>query len=770
MFRPAFVLQITLTVAAAAPEAVRFNRDIRPILAEQCLSCHGFDAKHRKADLRLDTPEGATAPRDPLPAITPGQPEQSAAWLRILSDDPDEVMPPPEAHRPPLSPQQKEMIRTWIAGGAAYEPHWAFSPPQSPPVPPEAGHPIDHLLTQGIQKAGLSPAPLAPPATLIRRLSLDLTGLPPSPEEVRDFTAAWQANPDSAWQALTDRLFASPHFGERWARWWLDQARYADSHGYSIDGPRQIWPYRDWVVAAFNKDLPFDQFTIEQLAGDLLPGATENQRIATGFHRNTQINQEGGIDPEQFRIDSVFDRVATTGTVWLGLSVGCAQCHDHKFDPIPQQEFYQLFAFFNQQDEPTLRVHGTNSHIPSLETELKRLPARQAKPSPEEMSAITRWEQSLDDPGRRQLPDPVRKALRTPAADRSPQHWQSLAATAQPDGPTTTGLRRRAEIETELSRIPTTMVLAERSQPRPTHILIKGDFTRPGPAVSPGTPGILPPLEPRGPSPDRLDLARWIVSSANPLTARVIANRIWIACFGRGLVESDNDFGTQGSPPSHPELLDFLATQFTGHHWSFRHVLRLIVSSHAYRQSSHTSPQQRERDPLNASFARQLRLRLDAELVRDHALSASGLLHRTIGGPPVYPPIPDGVMNLGQSRHPWPVSTEPDRYRRGLYTFLFRATPPPSLAVFDAPDGFTTCTRRLRSNTPLQALTLMNDASFVECAQALAAIIRTSGITEAFLRCTARSPSDAELAILTPLDPFTAARTLLNMDETITRE
>ncbi|MFN5961849.1 MAG: DUF1553 domain-containing protein [Verrucomicrobiota bacterium] len=386
------------------------------------------------------------------------------------------------------------------------------------------------------------------------------------------------------------------------------------------------------------------------------------------------------------------------------------------------------------------------------------------------MSAITEWEQSLDDPARRQLPDPVRKALRTPAAERSPQHWQSLAATAQPDGLTTTGLRRRAEIETELNRIPTTMVLAERSQPRPTHILIKGDFTRPGPAVSPGTPGILPPLQPRGTAPDRLDLARWIVNPANPLTARVIANRIWIACFGRGLVESDNDFGTQGSPPSHPELLDFLATQFTGHHWNFRHVLRLIVSSHAYRQSSRTSPQQRERDPLNASFARQLRLRLDAELVRDHALSASGLLHRTIGGPPVYPPIPDGVMNLGQSRHPWPVSTGPDRYRRGLYTFLFRATPPPSLAVFDAPEGFTTCTRRLRSNTPLQALTLMNDASFVECAQALASIIRTAGITEAFLRCTARTPSDAELAILTPLEPFTAARTLLNMDETITRE
>ena len=770
MFRPAFVMQITLAIAAAAPEAVRFNREIRPILAEQCLSCHGFDAKHRKADLRLDTPEGATAPRDPLPAITPGQPEQSAAWLRIISDDPDEVMPPPEAHRPPLSPQQKELIRTWIAEGARYEPHWAFSPPQSPPVPPDAGHLIDHLLAPGIQKAGLSTAPAAPPATLIRRLSLDLTGLPPSPEEVRDFTAAWQANPESAWQALTDRLFASPHFGERWARWWLDQARYADSHGYSIDGPRQIWPYRDWVVNAFNKDLPFDQFTIEQLAGDLLPDATESQRVATGFHRNTQINQEGGIDPEQFRIDSVFDRVATTGTVWLGLSVGCAQCHDHKFDPIPQQEFYQLFAFFNQQDEPTLRVHGGNPHLPALEEELKRLPARQSKPSPKEMSAITEWEQSLDDPARRRLPDPVRKALRTPAAERSPQHWQSLAATAQPDGPTTTGLRRRAEIETELNRIPTTMVLAERSQPRPTHILIKGDFTRPGPAVSPGTPGILPPLQPRGTAPDRLDLARWIVSPANPLTARVIANRIWIACFGRGLVESDNDFGTQGSPPSHPELLDFLATQFTGHHWNFRHVLRLIVSSHAYRQSSRTSPQQRERDPLNASFARQLRLRLDAELVRDHALSASGLLHRTIGGPPVYPPIPDGVMNLGQSRHPWPVSTGPDRYRRGLYTFLFRATPPPSLAVFDAPEGFTTCTRRLRSNTPLQALTLMNDASFVECAQALASIIRTAGITEAFLRCTARTPSDAELAILTPLEPFTAARTLLNMDETITRE
>ena len=587
---------------------------------------------------------------------------------------------------------------------------------------------------------------------------------------MQTFTAAHDANPETAWRELTDRLLASPHFGERWARWWLDQARYADSHGYSIDAPRQIWPYRDWVVNAFNAGLPFDQFTIEQLAGDLLPNATESQRIATGFHRNTQINQEGGIDPEQFRIDSVFDRVATTGTVWLGLSVGCAQCHDHKFDPIPQQEFYQLFAFFNQQDEPTLKVHGSNPHLPALEKELKRLPARQSKPSPQELSAITEWEQSLDDATRRSLPDAARKALRTAATARSPQHWQTLAATAVPDGPTTTGLRRRAEIETELNRVPSTLVLSERSQPRPTHILIKGDFTRPGPAVSPGTPAILPPLQPRGTSPDRLDLARWIVSPANPLTARVIANRLWIPFFGRGLVESENDFGTQGTPPSHPELLDFLATQFSGNGWNFRHLIRLIVSSHAYRQSSHTSTEQRERDPLNAAFARQLRLRLDAELIRDTALAASGLLHRTLGGPPVYPPIPDGVMNLGQSRHPWPVSTGPDRYRRGLYTFLFRATPPPSLAVFDAPEGFTSCTRRLRSNTPLQALTLMNDAAFVECAHALAEIIRRDGLASAFLRCTARPPREPELAILSRLDAFTAARTLLNLDETITRE
>jgi hypothetical protein len=771
MLRSAFFLQTTLALAAAAPEAVRFNRDVRPILAEQCLSCHGFDAKHRKADLRLDTRDGATAPHDAsLPAITPGKPELSAAWLRIVSDDPDEVMPPPEAHRTPLSAQQKETLRLWIAQGAPYEPHWAFTPPQAPAVPPDASHPIDHFLAPVIATTGLSPAPQAPPATLIRRLSLDLTGLPPSPDQVKDFTAAYAANPETAWLHLTERLLASPHFGERWARWWLDQARYADSHGYSIDAPRQIWPYRDWVVNAFNTDLPFDQFTIAQLAGDLLPDATESQRIATGFHRNTQINQEGGIDPEQFRIDSVFDRVATTGTVWLGLSVGCAQCHDHKFDPIPQQEFYQLFAFFNQQDEPTLKVHGGKSLIPALEKELATLPPKNQRPAPAEIAAITTWESALGEAARRGFPDPVRKALQAAAGKRSPQQWQTLAATAVPDGPTATSLRRRAEIEAELNRVPSTLVLAERDQPRPTHIFIKGDFTRPGPAVSPGTPAILPPLQPRGTSPDRLDLARWIVSPANPLTARVIANRLWIPFFGRGLVESENDFGTQGTPPSHPELLDFLATQFSGNGWSIRHLIRLIVSSHAYRQSSHTSPEQRERDPLNAAFARQLRLRLDAELIRDTALAASGLLHPAIGGPPVYPPIPDGVMDLGQSRHPWPLSKGADRYRRGLYTFLFRATPPPSLAVFDAPEGFTSCTRRLRSNTPLQALTLMNDAAFVECAQALASIIRRDGLTSAFLRCTARPPRDAEIAILARLDAFTAARTLLNLDETITRE
>lgn len=665
---------------------VDFDRQIRPILANHCFACHGFDAHGRQADLRLDTRAGAlhSGSGD---AVVPGDPAASQLVQRIQHTDPGSLMPPPEYGKP-LSPEQIELLVQWIAAEAPYREHWAFQPVTVVNQNEWSAPRIDHWVAFGQQAAGLNFSPTAAPETLLRRVSLDLIGLPPTVAEQDAFLLAYAQDPIAAYDATVERLLASPHYGERWARWWLDQARYADSNGYSVDSPRQIWLYRDWVIQALNQDMSFVDFTIRQLAGDLLPEPTEADRIATGFHRNTPHNEEGGIDVEQFRIESVVDRVATTGTVWLGLTVGCAQCHDHKFDPITQAEFYQLFAFFNQQDEPRLKVA-----------------------------------------------------------------WSPPNASA----------------ETPPTEV-TTLVLQERSQRRPTHVLIKGDFTRPDQAVEPGTPSILPPLTARGPIPDRLDLARWLVSTDNPLTARVLVNRVWQVYFGRGLVESENDFGLQGASPSHPELLDELAGRWMQQGWSLKQLHRWIVHSRTYQQASLLTPELRQRDPGNQWLARQQRLRLEAELVRDVALTASNALTRTIGGPPVYPPQPDGAMNLGQVQRRWATSTGADRYRRSLYTFTFRAVPPPLLNVFDAPEGVQACTRRLRSNTPLQALMLMNDAGLFELAEKLASIIRSEGLAAAFRRCTSRQPTADELAVLADVPPLDAARVLLNLDETISRE
>jgi hypothetical protein len=752
------------TLHAAQPQPqISFNRDVRPILSENCFACHGFDPKHRQADLRLDTFAGATEDHDGIRGIVPGDLTQSAAWQRIISTDPDEVMPPPKSHKPPLSPTQRSILKTWIEQGAKYERHWSFEPPK-----PSPGSSIDSFIQDRLAQENLSPSPAASPATLIRRVSLDLTGLPPTPEEV----AAFLADPsDQAYSKLVDRLLQSPHYGERWGRWWLDQARYADSNGYSIDAPRQIWKFRDWVIDALNADMPFDQFTIEQLAGDLLPNASESQKIATGFHRNTQINQEGGIDKEQFRIDSVFDRVATTGTVWLGLSIGCAQCHDHKFDPIEQKEYYQLFAFFNNQDEPTLKIFDQNLDVRELTQEFKQLETRIKTFIQDHASELDAWEAGLTPAIKKSLSSFLTKILAVPKNKRSFAQTQSLFAASVGGVGTFRELNDRyKEIDTLLNQGVTTLVMKELPKPRKTTILIKGDFTRPADEVTPGTPGVLHPFKSTPHQPNRLDLAKWIVSPENPLTARVIVNRIWQQYFGRGLVETENDFGMQGTTPSHPELLDWLATELLAKKWSLKDIHRLIVTSNTYRQSSSNRPDLREKDPGNYLLARQSRLRLDAEVVRDVALSASGLLAPQIGGPPVYPPIPDGVMGQGQVKRTWTVSKGADRYRRGLYTFIYRASPPPTLTVFDAPEGFTTCTRRIRSNTPLQALTLMNDSGFFEFATALEKIIQSESLDAAFRRCTSRPPQPDELAILQKLDPLTAARTLLNLDETVTRE
>jgi hypothetical protein len=755
--------------------AQEYNRDILPILSEHCFACHGFDAHAREAGLRLDEAAGAMAPADSgVAAIVPMEPESSELMRRIEATDDSERMPPPETGKR-LTDQQRELLRKWIASGAQYQQHWSFIPPTSPAPPEVAGveHPIDRFIQERLHEQKLAPSPAASDTTLLRRVSLDLTGLPPRLQEIDEYLRAVDVDPEQAYQQLVQRLLDSPHYGERWGRWWLDQARYADSNGYSIDAPRQIWKFRDWVIDALNQDMPFDQFTVEQLAGDLLPNATQEQKIATGFHRNTQINQEGGIDKEQFRIDSVVDRVATTGTVWLGLTIGCAQCHDHKFDPIAQQEYYQLFAFFNNQEEPTLEVTDSKPRPPELLEQLRVAEADLDAFIASRSEAYLAWESRLTQEEIAKLSKTAQRSLKLEPQQRNAKQVRELFAieVGKIDSEYQ-NLHQRAEgLATDVAGISTTLVLEERNTPRTTRVLIKGDFTRPDVEVHSGTPSVLHPLKVDSQhQPNRLDLARWIVDRQNPLTARVIVNRVWQVYFGRGIVETENDFGSLGTPPSHPDLLDWLASEFQQRAWSLKELHRLIVSSHTYRQSSAERADVQQIDPKNYLLARQTRLRLEAELIRDISLAACGLLAEKQGGPPVFPPIPDGVMGQGQVKRAWKVSEGEDRYRRGMYTFVYRATPPPALNVFDAPDGFSTCTRRNRSNTPLQALTLLNDSSFFEFATALEKIVRDDGLKNAFRRCTGRLPDEVELQVLRQLDPLSAARVMLNIDETVTRE
>lgn len=763
-----------LCTSLAAPRSfaaeLDFNRDVLPILAENCYACHGFDEAAREADLRLDDRDAAIESE----AVVPGKPDDSSVIARIFSGDKDEQMPPPDSGKN-LTSNQKQVLRTWIDQGAKYTKHWSFERPKNLVPPKVAGvqHPIDRFIQNRLTENKIQPSPLASPETLIRRASLDLIGLPPSLAEIDAFKTQYRLEPADAWKSLIDRLLHSPHYGERWGRWWLDQARYGDSNGYSVDSPRSIWKYRDWVLTALNDDMPFDQFTIEQLAGDLLKDATTQQQVATGFHRNTQINQEGGIDREQYRIDSIFDRVATTGTVWLGLTIGCAQCHDHKFDPIKQEEFYQLFAFLNNQEEPTIKIYDPGVDPAKLKQTSKKLETQINDLITKQNDAVFAWEDDLDDAAKKKLPSSTRKALGVDRKKRKFAQRLDLYVQAPLEKPTefSTLKDEYTDTQSKLNGAPTTMVLRERSSPRKTTVFIKGDFTRPAQEVTPGTPAVLHEFKiGTQAKANRLDLANWIVDPDNPLTARVIVNRIWQQYFGVGLVATENDFGLVGARPTHPELLDWMANEFVRGKWSLKDIHRLILTSHTYQQSSHVRKDLLEVDADNRLLARQSRLRLDAEIVRDVGLAASGLLSRKMGGAPVYPPIPTAVMSQGQVRRSWPVSKGEDRHRRGLYTFIYRATPPPSLSVFDAPDGFSSCTRRNRSNTPLQSLALMNDMAFFEFAQALSKIVETEGIDIAMRRCTGRLPTAEESEILSKLDPLTCARALLALDETITRE
>jgi hypothetical protein len=989
--------------AEPASRAVEFQRDIAPLFAERCHTCHG--PEKQKGGLRLDRKTEALAGGDSGKVIVPGKSAESLLVKNVTGVDPDSIMPP-KGKGEPLTKTQIALLRAWIDAGAAWpdeavtatrSTHWSFQRPGRAQLPPVNNrgwihNAIDHFILARLESEGMTPSPEADRATLIRRLNLDLIGLPPKTEEVDAFIN----NPKpEAYEALVDELLSSPHFGERWGRHWLDLARYADSDGYEKDGIRPYaYLYRDWVIKAMNDDLPFDQFTIEQLAGDLLPNATLEQKKATGFHRQTHTNKEGGVDQEEFRCKATVDRANTTATVWLGLTLGCAECHTHKYDPITQREFYQFYAFFNnanEKDVPAPRAvelaayerdkrrwdvkqdglkaelekhlagnfaerqgrweislsqqHAdwhvlspssaqsaqstmltvesgvvvasgksppTDTYAVGVETNLTNITGFKLEvlddPSPaagpgrakngnfvlseftakfvnskgeatpirlvnatadgaqeehppanaidgntatgwsvppqqkhdqlaifetqpavsaadgklvfslaqlygrEHTLARFRLSATTSAPPFTIVPGLVAKALATPAEQRTAYQIDSVARFYREEiDPETVALKRRmAANARQEPKPPDTKAAVLEGSRRPTYIHVRGDFLRKGDEVRPATLSVLHPLKSRGESPDRLDLARWLFAPENPLTSRVTVNHVWKHLFGRGLVATVDDFGARGEKPSHPELLDWLATELPRLGWSRKGLIRLIVTSSTYRQASQLRPELADRDPNNILLGRQNRLRFEAEVIRDAHLVVSGLLNPEIGGPSVRPALPADVTSVAYANQiRWKNSEGPDKYRRGLYTFFQRTVPYPMLMTFDAPDSNGACTRRERSNTPLQALTLLNDPVFFECAQAIGRTIAAlpesdpkEKVRQLFTRCLSRPPTQAELdrlahfhevqSRLVKTSPFSAraltgmkdideasfeaatfvalARTLMNLDEFVTRE
>ena len=974
---------------------ISFNRDIRPIFANNCFACHGPDEKHRETKFHFDTEDGAFAKRG---VIVPGKAAESLLVQRITNPDPEEHMPPPESGHA-LTEKQIGLLRRWIEEGAKWDTHWAYLPPKRPDLPAVTAtswvrNPIDRFVLARLEREGLKPSPEADKTTLLRRVTYDLTGLPPTPAEVDAFLA--DRSPD-AYEKRVDALLHSPRYGERMAVPWLDAARYADTHGYHIDSLRGMWPWRDWVIDAFNRNMPFDEFTIEQLAGDLLPGATREQKIASGFNRNHMINFEGGAIAEEYQVEYVIDRVEATSSAFMGLTMGCARCHSHKFDPITHKEFYEFFAFFNSVPEQGLDGRTGNAApvlpLPSARQEARldelnaAIKTREAALADDIVGPLqAEWEKTISDQplsvdtkgltahyeldgsfsdisgryqhGRTIVGDPtfddgpIGKAanfdgdtevsfgnvggfdrgdafslsvwmkargilpisafqkleeterrrgyewrfddivlvgiqkyaarLNIALVSESPANaieirtrerlklgeWYHLALTYDGSGKAA-GLRlyvngtpfdtevvrdtltgsiqtnapfrlgsktlgkpfygliddlrlynraltpeqieqlavhdrpraiisgvngKRSKDEAEDVReyfltyvapdalrtvhgelvalrqekadlqklIPTAMVMAEMKKPRDTFVLARGDYRNQTEKVQPGVPAMLPPL-PAGAPLNRLTLAKWLVQPGHPLTSRVAVNRFWQMYFGYGIVKTQEDFGVQGELPVHPELLDWLATEFIRTGWDVREMQRLIVTSATYRQSSQVTPALLERDPENRSLARGPRVRLPAEMIRDTALSASGLLNGEIGGPSVLPYQPKGLweeMAFGEgfSGQAYEQSHGRDLYRRGMYTLWKRTVPPASLATFDAPDREKCTARRTMTNTPLQALALLNDPTYVEASRVLAQHALLEGgkdeksrIAYAFRLLTARTPTSKESDVLRAL-------------------
>lgn len=961
----ALVTAVQLHLSAADVSSPDFTRDVRPVLSRHCFKCHGPDDAARKSKLRLDVREEALRPaKSGALALVPGKPAESELVRRIFESDEAEVMPPPST-KDRLTLVEKEMLRRWIVAGAEYKQHWAFVPPVQSPYPlvrqtawPRNG--IDHFILARLEKEGLAPSASADRYRLVRRVYVDLVGLPPTPDEADTFV---KNRSEDAYEKLVDGLLASPRYGERWGRRWMDLARYADTNGYEKDRQRTLWPWRDWVIQSLNADMPFDRFTIEQIAGDMLPNASADQIIATGFHRNTMLNEEGGIDPLEFRYHAMTDRVGTTGATWLGLTVGCAQCHTHKYDPIPHREYYQMMAFLNNADEPDFdlpkfdseKLHRANldlaarmlAELPGkfpLATNLSPTPnpvsaadtrsldvrrleslemrfaewlmreranavhwtplrPREAKSNmplltvqPDdsvfasgditksdtyeltyrtELTGITavRLEALPDDrlprhgPGMTYYEGPKgdffmgnfqlfaagkpvklvratesyaknnfgKNASAALAIDDDPQSgWSTadregerheaifllsepltpanelqikmmfgrhyacslgrfrISVTTHPGGAqardrpeeiglllqipeaqltaaqrqslrdqfllTTPELAGPSKEIQELRRPPvhpTTMVMRERlpENPRPTFLHKRGEFLQPTERIEPGVLSAVAPFPSDLPR-NRLGFARWLVSTNNPLTARVAVNRQWQAFFARGLVRSTEDFGFQGEVPSHPELLDWLAVEFMKSGWSLKALHKLIVMSATYQQSSRLTPELLTNDSENRLLGRGPQVRMEAEIIRDAALRASSLLSEKMGGPSVYPPQPSGATEIAFGSPAWPTSTGDDRYRRSVYTFMKRTAPFAMFNTFDAPTGESCVPRRDVSNTPLQALTLLNDVFFVEVSQAMGRILASeegsveARVRAAFRRCLTRPPTDDEVGVL----------------------
>lgn len=783
---------LALSFVSVPAVAADFERDVEPILHQRCYLCHG--SQQQMSGLRLDSRESAYESRQSGAAVVPGDPGASGLIQRIESAEDGFRMPPGDD---PLSPAERATLRAWIAAGAdwpdqlaspvervaargAAQSHWAFQPVDRPELPAVqrtdwVRNPIDRFVLAKLESEGLAPSPEAPAHTLLRRIHFDLTGLPPAAAELDGLDLGG----GMPYEAVVDELLRSPHFGERWALPWLDLARYADSDGYERDPLRpHAWRWRHWVIDALNRDMPYDRFTVEQIAGDLLPSATVEQRVATGFLRNGIKNREAGTKNAQKRFEETVDRLNTVANTWLGLTVGCAQCHDHKYDPLSQREFYAMFAFFHNAVERDVEAPLPGELGPHLRTarafregwdairERHGIPALQAAWRERMLAAMdepgvrTDWDHSVTE--WRAANDRADWLLRSAESELTDLERRKVAdwflRSSGPDFGKDEGIQERIKkardeisaLRESVFAVSRAYTMVERREPVPARIALRGDYTALGSEVPPGVPQVLPPL-PTGSKPSRLALAEWIASERNPLTARVEVNRVWQELFGRGLVETSDNFGTQGKPPSHPELLDWLASEFVSAGWSRKKLVRLIVTSATYRQSSANRADTADRDPGNAWLARQNRLRLPAELIRDNALTVSGLLKPTVGGESVFPPQPSGVSELSYSKKDWDEDIGPDRYRRGLYVFLRRTSPYPMLVNFDAPDTLSSVSRRERSNTPLQALNLLNDPVFLEAADALAyRILQSPGepFEDRFERlirwCLARSPADLE--------------------------